>query len=257
MAASAAAALVVAALTVMPTAHAAGSCDELTSNLLGKFSASSTSVYGTRARIEYRNPNLCGNDSTSVGVSAAWQAVTADSVPSGDGYARNYAQVGYIQLGSGAPGSTSGVHIFSQWTRKCFAHSNCGTNPSTNDLAATEYWPAPTGTHFYGQYLRASDDRIHLYAHGDQIDVVGYDVTGDWAASWRSEYFGETHHDADDLPGTADNKTNFDYLQYYNGSGGINFWQSLNNGNSGVPARYNREAYSPSVGGLGMRIWTQ
>lgn len=59
MAASAAAALVVATLTVMPTAHAAGSCDELTSNLLGKFSASSTSVYGTRARIEYRKTRTC------------------------------------------------------------------------------------------------------------------------------------------------------------------------------------------------------
>jgi hypothetical protein len=237
--------------------NAAYACDALASNLLGKYSATSTSVYGTRARIEYRNPDLCGSDTDGAGVSGVWQAVTADSVPSGDGYARNYAQVGYIQLGGAAPGTTSGIHIFSQWTRKCFAHRTCGANPTTNDLAATQYWPAPTGTHIYAEYLRASDDRIHLYAHGDQIDVMGFDVTGDWSTAWRSEYFGETHHDADDLPGTSTAKTAFDYIQYYNSSGALNFWGSLNNGNSGVPARYQREAYSPSVGGLGMRLWTQ
>lgn len=236
---------------------AASACDAVRVNLLGKYSASSTAVYGTRARIVYRNPDLCGSETSGAGVSGVWQAVTADSVPSGDGYARNYAQVGYIQLGDAAPGGTSGIHIFSQWTRKCFAHSNCGPNPTTNDLAATQYWPAPTGTNIYAEYLRASDDRIHLYAHGDEIDVLGFDVTGDWSPAWRSEYFGETHHNADDLPGTSTAKTSFDYIQYYNSAGALNFWGSLSNGNNGVPTRYKRENYSPPVGGLGMRVFTQ
>jgi hypothetical protein len=55
--------------------------------------------------------------------------------------------------------------------------------------------------------------------------------------------------------GTAADPTDFDYMQKYDSAGNINFFQNLAYTVSSS-TRYHRSSYSPSVGGLGMRIWT-
>src|SRR5699024_861378 len=90
-----------------PSAHAALPCTSAPkhSYFAGNRTAFSTSIWGASARIEFNNPNLCGNDGTnSDGTSLVWSMVHAAS----DGTNYNaYAQSGY---GQGGPANSAWPH---------------------------------------------------------------------------------------------------------------------------------------------------
>jgi hypothetical protein len=90
---------------------------------------------------------------------------------------------------------------------------------------------------------------------GDEVTETNYDPAGDWDAAWQGQFYGETHEKASDLPGTATDPTNLDYLQKYGSGGSINFFASMT-GYTQPSSRYHRDVYSPSVGGTGVKIWT-
>lgn len=235
---------------------AANACDFQATYLLGRHGVASTATYGARARIEYNNPDLCGSDATGPGFSSAWSMITADSVDPTNYGQRNYAQAGYVQIGGAYPGAPAGIFTFAQYTRKCYAHGNCaGDQDDFNTFGQSVWRAAPTGTAMYAVTLRSSDDRIHLYSGNTELLEVGYDVTDDWVAAWEPQFFGETKHSADDMPGTTADVTSFDYLQRYLADGSVAFLS--NPLNSSVPhVRYHRQNTNPGVGGTGFNLWT-
>lgn len=243
------------ALTMPGEAAAApNSCGAFATHFAGAKSSFATSTFGSRARIEYNNPDLCGSDTTDSGASVAWSMVYAHSATQApDPFYDGYAQVGYGQFAAGAGTSQTGILVFAQWTTKCKSSGTCGFG----DQYKTEFRPggAPEGSLMYENYLSASDSLIHMRAGGTQVAVTGYNPTGDWAAAWQGQFAGEVKHLSDDIVGTAGDPTDFDYLQKYDSAGNINFYQSLTYTVTST-ARYHLSTFSPGVGGLGIRTWT-
>jgi hypothetical protein len=239
-----------------PPAVAARACESPSMSYFeGAYSAYVTSVFGARGRIEYNNPDLCGSDVSDSGISLAWSMVTAhsDADPNGlDPSLDGWAQAGYGQFGgSNLAGAPAGFHIFSQWTRACKNNGTCRGDAAV----VTTYNPAPTGSTIYSNYLRASDQHIVMYAASTFLDSTSYNPAGDWDAAWAGQFFGETKHLGDDVVGVQGDPTSFDYLQKYASNGDINFFVSLSHGHS-PGTRYHYSTFSPAVGGLGFRIWT-
>lgn len=248
-------ALISSAVGLVPSAaHAEGQCVSSGAAYFdGTESYRNTNVFGARARIEYRNPTLC-NSGENTGVSLAWTMVTARSVAHpGDSHYDGYAQVGYVKFG-GAAGSLAGSHVFSQWTRQCKVQGY----PCPNGETKTIYLAAPSARSYCAVYRRASSDRIVLDVDGETISTMGYDTQGIWRPEWQGQFYGETFHVGDNMPGNKTNKTDFDYLQRYGSAGGLNFFTNaeLKPLYSSVPNYYWNETFSPAGGGFGFRIWT-
>ena len=103
-------------LAAAPAAQAAGPCANPGNRFVGADSSFTTANFGVRANIEYRNPDLCGAESSSPSASAAF-AMLGPRLPSDQ-----YAQAGYYQQGGGVTGAQTpnGIHMFAQASRKCF-----------------------------------------------------------------------------------------------------------------------------------------
>lgn len=240
------------AVALASPSHAAGPCGDPRSGLAGAESSFQTSVFGTRAKIEYNNPNLCGSDAYGSGVSAAWAMVDAwsDDDPNHlhPGW-MGYAQAGYLQSGAGAS-YKRGIWIFAQYSRNCRSHGTC-----TGISYHTKYGPHPSVAHMYANYLSAGDHHVHMVYDGIKLAETGYNPAGDWAAAWQGEFYGEAHDRNSDILGTQSDKTSMWFVQKYGSSGGINFFQNLT-GHTTSGTRYHRHIYNANVGGKGIHVWT-
>lgn len=241
------------AISVVPAANAApATCPVYTSQTnYGIAGAYAVSTAGARARIEYNNPDLCGSDADGPGLSTAWTMITAGSAVGG---AHGWAQSGYIQLGSAAqPFNTNGIHYFYQFTKACRVRGNCAAGDTG---LTTKFFGTPqAGTAFYSDFLRISDHRIHMYAAGVDLGIVGYDTDGDWDHAWSAQNGVETFHKDDDVPGTSTDVTSFDYLQRYLADESTTFLSNTTTVNP-TYSRHKMAATTPAGGGIGFNAWT-
>lgn len=250
--------LLATALVSLPAAPslAARACSSGYINTFdGKYTAASSSYYGVRSRIEKAGINLCGSTlGYSDGGASAWAMLSAASASSGSRI--NFAQVGYTKTGAL---SAYGIHettVFAFNTTSCYATFSCGPADQTVSVKFTGTAP-PTGRNFYAVYLDSVDDRITMVQNGVVVKKLGYDVSGRWDPRWFGQYFGETFDRGDDIMGSNADRTDFDYLQWYNSSGGINFFSGADIYQDPVAySRYQRQATSPAGGGQGFQIWT-
>lgn len=237
---------------VSSPASAEGPCGTtLASRFDGMNSQRLTSTYGARARIEYRNPTLCTGAGS--GVTTAWSMVTSYSATQGSGLDYwGWAQSGWGKWGSAW--AISGSHNFAQWTRQC---KSAGTACGTDGPAKTVITGTPAQQGFYSVYRQASNGLITMVANGETLATMGYDTQGVWQPAWQTQYQGETKNAGDNMPGNSTDKAAFDYLQQYNSSGSLNFFTDaqLNAPQSDL-AKYKYGQFSPSVGGVGLRVWT-
>lgn len=245
----------VAALCISPAAvlpaDAAEDCSSTWQSYHSSgISAYSTSIYGASAAIETNLPALCDHvpESGYVGSQdavAAWSMVTPDSP-------YHWAQSGYVRIGSEHPWAPEhmGTVYFAQWTKSC--NPSCGAGDAG---VVTAWGGAPASWNTYSSYLRASDDRVHMTVGGNDLGVMGYDVTGIWPASWRVEVSGETHNLGSDMPGDAADHTNFSSILKYNSTGGTSEVQTLTPGNP-AGSRYHVDLDDTPSGGNTMEIWT-
>lgn len=213
----------------------------------------SAAVFGVYSRIEQRNPDLCGSDSTGPSSSGAWSMVTADSE---NGLHTMWAQSGWTQDATGYPGGPGGILAFSQFTPKCKATASCIGDPYITDYGAAI--PAES-KYIYRSVQEPSDNRIHMYANGVQLAETNYNPEGDWDAAWDHQFSGETFHVGTDMPGTFADKADWDRLQYYNSSGSrINVTLSMMRLGSAESSRYQGEYWTPAAGDgdIGWRMWT-
>lgn len=228
-----------------------GGCTSRGNYHAGATSAYNSSVYGARARIEYNNPDLCGSDTNGGSASVVWSMVTAHSATYPSNSSRNgWAQSGYGQFAQ-APGfSASGFHVFTQYTLKC---KNTGTCPGS--VVRTKFGGTVTVTHYYENYVRASDGRIHMGVDGTQLDATNYNPAGDWDSDYAGQFAGEVIHPQSDVPGTSSDVTTFDHIQKYSPGGAINFFANIDVVTSSY-SRHRRAETSPSSGGEGLSVWT-
>ena len=219
----------------------------------GGYSNYTSANFGVRAKISLDTIRLCKSGTSSSG-SSVWVMATAAK----DGYTAKtrslYAQAGYEKLGPQWPyAGPKTLHTFSQWTRKCYPTS-CAQGV---DPAPTKYGTvAPTNNAMYSVYLNRSTQRILMYVGTKLMDSTDYDPasSGGWDSAWRGEFFGESYDPNSDVVGTSSDPATITQIQRYEQNGSINFISTL------TPfaqiARYHASNYSPSVGGLGLKIWT-
>ena len=93
------------------------------------------------------------------------------------------------------------------------------------------------------------------YAGSTKLDETTYDPAGDWRPEWRVDNAGETTHPQSDVPGVASDVTQFDYLQYYDPAGTLKYLTNQYLAPVGT-SRHHVIEYSPSTGGMGLKIWT-
>lgn len=247
--------LVVSAVNT-PPAHAALPCTSAPkmSYFAGNTTAFSTSIWGASARIEYNNPNLCGDDGTnSDGLSMAWSMVHAHSA-NGHNY-EAWAQSGY---GQGGPANNYWPHQiwqFSQYRRQCAVVSNSCGGASTLITKFIYTNPDPKNPWIYTSRWRTDiDNRIYMYANGVMIDKTDYNPAGVWSSKWQGQYFGETKELSSDIVGTAADVTAMDHVRWVDSSQVFHFANLT--GSSTDSYRYHATTFSPSSGGTGIHIWT-
>lgn len=252
--AAASSSVLLASLLCAPPASAARACGPTQYGFAGAQSAFATSVFGARAQIEYNNPDLCGSDADGSGFSTAWSMVDAWSADDPDHNHSDwigYAQAGYYQAGGSVAGYSTGIWEWSQYSSKCVSHGTCGTDAKFHN----SYYGHPSGTHMYANYRSSSDGHVHMTVDGNQIDETNYDPTGDWAAAWQGEFYGEVHDWGTDIPGTDGDRTTLNYLQKYESNGNINFFSSVT-GTTTANTRYHRDVFDAAVGGKAVNVWT-
>lgn len=242
--------LLACCLTLPTQARAAGACGTSGNWFDGYSVPAKVSRYGVSARIEFRNPDLCGDDVTGGSFSGAWSMIIAASAtyPS-NAAAQGWAQVGYIQLADGdGNGHCHCIAQFAQYTRKCKATLSCTGYP----LRTRYNTENPTGSWTYR--VRYEDDGVlHMVSHGVELYAMDYTPAGDWDSHWAGQFSGETGHKESDIVGTSGNKANFTELhtQNYDLS-----WQDVGSPNMShlVPtiAQYQREKFSNA----NFNIWT-
>lgn len=161
--------------------------------------------------------------------------------------------LGSVGLRAICPGpgfSASGFHVFTQYTLKC---KNTGTCPGS--VVRTKFGGTVTVTHYYENYVRASDGRIHMGVDGTQLDATNYNPAGDWDSDYAGQFAGEVIHPQSDVPGTSSDVTTFDHIQKYSAGGAINFFANIDVVTSSY-SRHRRAETSPSSGGEGLSVWT-
>lgn len=237
-------AAVAALVPVAPVVGAGGSCGNIQRNAAGAQSNTfQTSVFGVRASIERKEPDLCGSSGGSPSDSSAW-AMLIPRTPNDQ-----YAQSGYARVGADQPGQTQGMHVFAQYSKACFPSCG-GSSPVVN-----AYGPDPSGgATFYATYLRSADDRIHMYAGGTSLLEVNRDVSGEWSTDWAGQFAGEAAHTPSDIPGTVNDQVRFNYIQKYDQNGNLSFIQELDS--FSTLGRYHRDVSNASVGGKNLNVWT-
>jgi hypothetical protein len=179
----------------------------------GTFSAN-VQYRGVYAQIETKNPELCDPETTTRSASAAWVMVTSRYAP--DQEKDGWAQVGYIQTGSGGCYDTGGcgdakIRFFSQYTLRCKSTlAGCGggfrTKTVFGNVAAAESmnnYAVRPGSGPYWLYMMANGVVL------DTIDTTqgnenGYNPfqQGQWpTTSWVPQWAVETRHPQTDTPG--------------------------------------------------------
>jgi len=235
------------------TAYAAvpGTCNLSGNYLATANSGYSTNIRGARARIEYNNPDLCGDDSTGEGVSVAWSMVSARSDSDlNNTNKQGWAQTGYGQFAANSGFEPSGLHVFAQYKIECKSTGTC-----TGDTVNTQIGGGIPSPGTYANELRSSDDRIHMSVNGTDLLVTDYDPTGSWDEGWRGQFAGEVLDPKSNVPGTDTDRTTFDYLYYLHPSGSLNFFGSI----TALTPNYSRHhvrVYNAGVGGKGVDVWT-
>jgi len=238
-----------------PSALGAGStCSNLGSYAAGYSSSYLDQNYGASAQIEYNNPDLCNTEAESPSASVAWAMTTARSASHPNNAAANmWAQVGYGQFGgkySDADGR--GIGTFAQWTKACKATLSCEVGVETRFNGVN-----PTGAWFYKAYWWTPDQHIHMTVNDQDFGwETNYNPFGVWDTAWACQFFGETIHPQSDVPGTSTDRTNFQWLRYYDSNADPHF-TSLSGGPIISNSRYSTAIYSPSGGGVGVQVWTK
>lgn len=218
-----------ASTVVTPSAHAAFGCPATKGNFFDGFVSTpggSTAIRGVAANITYRNPDLCGSDSSDSGFSAAWTMLKAYSDNSyATGPVRNWAQSGYVQTADNTAFSGTGAtYTFEQYTSQCYSWNFQVAECQTPEHIAAAYHtslqddPDPsTATTWEYKSVQLSNGHIGMYVNGTKFLETNYDPAGDWSTSWQAQYCGETQHTEDDMPGRLSNntKTLFEQLAQY------------------------------------------
>jgi hypothetical protein len=253
----------VVSIIAAPSAVAAPACQpSSTSYFVGDDTYRSVAIYGASARIEYNNPNLCGDDgSDSTGLSMVWSMVTAYSANhpnNNDHHDEAWAQSGYGQAGPSSNYSNFPPQVwqFAQWTRECKVEgTSCGqSSPWITTIATTN--PDPTVPWIYTSRWRTdTDSHIHMYANGVQLAETNYSPAGVWAGEWQARFRGETAEKESDVPGSAGDKTSMDLVRWVDGNQVFHL-ASLKPVYVSPNTRYHAANYSPSSGGTGINIWT-
>lgn len=223
----------------------------------GATSGEDQKIYGSRARIDFKDPDLCDNNyAESNGVSAAWTMVAADSRVTSDQRRAQYAQVGYYDAGS-LSGYASGKRLFTQYTTTCSSTVNGCT--ASQDPFTTAVHGTPSGTHTYVTlHNNVVGAPITMYYDGDPLASTDYTPTATWAPAWDAQFLGETQDRGDDVPGTSGNRTRFEDLVYYNSSGTQVYLQPGDVGEYDTTGtRYDSRLYDPiGVGARAVEIWS-
>lgn len=203
-----------------------------------------TSVYGVEASIQRKDVALCGASSGSPDWESNWTMLIPRSP--GD----QYAQAGWIKIGSDSPYSISGYHVFSEFSRACYP--SC----SGSDVVFT-YGPDPAGTKNYQVYLRASDDRIVMRAGSTTLDVLNRDVTGEWSADWSGQWAAEPHYRGSDVPGVATDKMRIYDIRKFDAAGNSSHILNFSAPYAVDSARHDIAIDNADGGGKRIRIWTK
>lgn len=203
-----------------------------------------TAVFGVSAQIQRQDVALCDASSGSPDWVSTWNMLIPRTPND------QYAQVGWIKIGSAAPYSISGYHTFSENSKSCYP--SCAPNSNV----VFNYGSDPSGTLNYQVYLRASDDRIVMRAGSTIIDVMNRDVSGEWSNDWSGQWASEVHYHGSDIPGTVDNKLWFDYIKYYDSSGSTNYIQNFSTPYVQDSRFHISLDSSPNNTGKRIRLWT-
>lgn len=205
-------------------------------------------IFGSKARIEHRYPDICGPTS----LSTAWAMVVGGRQTDG------YAQVGYGKFGDSLKYDPTisgyGFRVFTQWST---------TSPHETGTPPTWLGPSPSGAASdYAVRWQDGDNHLHLYIDGNEVGETSWDPLDFWADEWESQFVGETWHRGSDVVGTTSDTTRFSNLQRWHISGP---WIDIRNikltpdpdGNPDdrYPARYHRQFVNPDVS-TDFRIWT-
>jgi hypothetical protein len=237
------AAMLLLTTVAIPEAHAAGSTCSFRSNYFtGAVSPHLVAIYGAQAKIEYMNPDLCGDDSTGPSTSTAWAMVTAGG---------GYAQAGYGQFAAASGYTPAGIGTFAQYTLKCAFTGTC-----TGSTFKTKIDPAtPTGTLTYDAYRSNSAAVLRMRVSGTVLLDSGYDPFGVWPSQWQAQYEGEVTHPESDVPGIFSNHVNFTGIKTLNSSGTFDIYTGTLITNTSS-ARLHSGLWNPGDGGQGVYIYT-
>jgi hypothetical protein len=248
--------LIITPAVYSPTAVAADSTcvNPPTSRGAGANSGYSGQIFGAQARIEFNNPDLCGSDTTGAGVSTIWAMVS--SLSAANPYnpdANGWAQSGYGQFGQDNPiGAPAGIDVFAQYTYKCKLYLSC-----TGATVKTVYDTSnPTDPEYYDAFRSGTTGFLTMRAAGTVLLQSQYDPFGDWHDGWDVEFYGETKHAQDDLPGTAADHTNSDQLAYLGSDSAFHYYTGTLTTNVNSGTRYHASQYTPSSGTKGIQVWT-
>lgn len=202
-----------------------------------------TSVFGVESNIQRKSVQLCSSAGGSPDTVSTW-AMLIPRTP-GD----QYAQAGWIKIGTQSSYSISGYHVFSEFSRKCYPSCANGQNVVFN------YGPDPVTTQNYQVYLRASDDRIVMRYGSTTLDVLNRDVTGEWSPEWSGQWASEPHYYGSDVPGTSSNKLRIYGIHKFDSSGNASFITNFSTPYTSN-ARHHIMIDDANVGGKRIRIWT-
>jgi hypothetical protein len=214
----------------VPTAEASQTCASDNFYFDG-FDTRSLTTFGAMATINTRPGALC-TGGTGAGVSGAWAMVANNYFNNSGGY----AQSGYISVASNVT-----ARYFSQWVK--YSGQTPVTVWGNNASGSVQYY---TTYHF---------DTGHLYmvVAGTTFDSTTFDpAAGVWSSPWDSQYYGETHHPGDDMPGTVLGHDTFSVIRYI--SSRTSGWVTVP---SGVSTTSGVARYHFSGGTSTFDIWTQ
>ncbi len=242
-----------AVLVPGPASAAQSPCPSTAGNYFATYTSSSSTsgVVGSRAKLEYANPDLCGNDTTDSGISAAWLMYQGTGL-------NQFAQVGYGQWGDASSyyPDQPGLTYFAQYGAACAVHGTCTSADDpfptwfsfTNPIAGTQIYTVDTDA--------SNSNHVRMAIDGTTYFSTGYDPAGDWSTGRRTSYGGETQQLESDVPGTAAQKVSVYFLQRRVASGwgyyptAVALYQADVNSN-----RYHAIPFTPADG-AGFKIYT-
>ena len=149
-------------------------------------------VFGAKASINTEIPALCGGPYSS---SSAWAMIVG-----GDGIA-DYAQVGYIQ-----EAGDSAIRYWAEYSTHL------------SQYPIRRFGEVASGTHTYLAQYNFSDGKIYMYVGNTDgsytlLAITEFSVDTFWLPGRSPEWNGETHYQADDIPGTFANPVYFSNLR--------------------------------------------